>query len=63
MIEAILTIVAVVVAFVVGKYRGGKNHKQEQQRDYEQTRFRVDGVSRADPADVADRLREHSNKR
>lgn len=56
MIEVLAGIVAVVAAFLWGKRQG---RQQEKVRGYDHTKSRIDAVTRADDADVADRLRRH----
>lgn len=56
MLEALAAIVAVLVAFWAGKRKG---RVDERTKGYDHTANRIDAVTRADDADVADRLRRH----
>lgn len=56
MIEAIIAIAVVLLAFFFGKRQG---RQQEKVKGYDTTKARIDDVTRADDADVADRLRRH----
>lgn len=56
MIEALVAVCAVLVAFLWGKRKGRADQKV---KGYDSTKARIDDVSRADDADVVDRLRKH----
>lgn len=56
MIEAVVAILAVVVAFLFGRRKGKQDQKV---KGYDRTKARIDAVERADDSTVVDRLREH----
>lgn len=56
MLEGLAAVVAVLVAFWVGKRQG---RVDERIKGYDSTAGRINSVTRAPDSDVADRLRRH----
>ena len=63
MVEFLVTALVVVAAWLFGRKSGKDEAKVEREREYHDTKNRINAVSRTDGYDVVDRLRDIAERR